>query len=519
MEAHTCVVQALTWLALIALFHYLTTTLGRHRLRRHKQKYPPGPKPWPIIGNLNLVGSVPHQSFHCLSQKYGEIMQLKFGSFPIVVVSSPEMAKEILQTHDQTFASRPALAAGKYTSYNYSDMAWAPNGPHWRLARRLYLNELFSTKRIDSYEYIRVEERHALMSRLYALSGRETVIREELTRFTLTNVSRMALGEKYFSESESDRSSSRVKLEELKEMVDEWFLLGGVFNIGDWIPWLSFLDLQGYVKRMKALHKKFDRFLDHVIADHKAKREANKDNFVAKDMVDVVLQLADDPNLEVKLNSDGVKGLLQDPILGGTDTSAITVEWAISELLKQPRLLRKATEELDRVIGRDRWVEEDDIQNLPYICAIAKETMRFHPVGTLLAPHLSTEDCKIADYDIRKGTTVFVNTWSIGRDPRYWEASEKFLPERFLGKNIDVTGHHFELLPFGSGRRMCPGYRLGLMLIHSTLANLLHGFSWKLPDNVKPEDVEMEEEFGLTTHRKIPIVVVVEPRLSAHLYV
>ncbi|KAI8537516.1 hypothetical protein RHMOL_Rhmol09G0029900 [Rhododendron molle] len=241
-------------------------------------------------------------------------MQLKFGSFPIVVVSSPEMAKEILQTHDQTFASRPALAAGKYTSYNYSDMAWAPNGPHWRLARRLYLNELFSTKRIDSYEYIRVEERRALMSRLYALSGRETVIREELTRFTLTNVSRMALGEKYFSESESDRSSSRVKLEELKEMVDEWFLLGGVFNIGDWIPWLSFLDLQGYVKRMKALHKKFDRFHDHVIADHKAKREANKDNFVAKDMVDVVLQLADDPNLEVKLNSDGVKGLLQEDV-------------------------------------------------------------------------------------------------------------------------------------------------------------------------------------------------------------
>ncbi|KAI8537515.1 hypothetical protein RHMOL_Rhmol09G0029700 [Rhododendron molle] len=309
MEAPTFVVQALTWLAFIAVFHYLATTLGR-RLRRHKQKHPPGPKPWPIIGNLNLVGSAPHQSFHYLSQKYGEIMQLKFGSFPIVVVSSAEMAKEILQTHDQTFASRPALAAGKYTSYNYSDMAWAPNGPHWRLAKRLYLNELLSPKRIDSYEYIRLEERRALMSRLYALSGRETIIREVLTRFTLTNVCRMALGEKYFSESESDRSSSRVKLEELKEMVDEWFLFGGVFNIGDWIPWLSFLDLQGYVKRMKALHKKFDRFHDHVIADHKAKREANKDNFVAKDMVDVVLQLADDPNLEVKLNSDGVKGLL-----------------------------------------------------------------------------------------------------------------------------------------------------------------------------------------------------------------
>ncbi|KAI8537513.1 hypothetical protein RHMOL_Rhmol09G0029500 [Rhododendron molle] len=517
MEAPSWAVLALTWLASIALFHYLTTTLGR-RLRRHKLKYPPGPRPWPIIGNLNLVGSVPHLSFHNLSRKYGDIMQLRFGSFPVVVVSSPEMAKEVLQTHGETFASRPATASGKYTAYNYSDMTWAPYGSHWRLARRLYLNELFSPKRIDSYEYIRVEERRALMSRLFALSGKGTVIREELTRFTLTNVSRMALGEKYFSESESGQSSSSVKLEELKEMVDEWFLLSGVFNIGDWIPWLAFLDLQGYVKRMKALYRKFDRFHDHVIADHKAKREADKDNFVAKDMVDVVLQLADDPNLEVELNSDGIKGLLQDPINGGTDTSAMTVEWAISELLKQPRLLRKATEELDRVVGRDRWVEEDDIRNLPYICAIAKETMRVHPVATLLAPHLSIEDCKIAGYDIPKGTTVFVDTWGIGRDPRNWEEPEKFLPERFFGKDIDVKGHNFELLPFGSGRRMCPAYRLGLMLIQSTLANLVHGFKWGLPDNVKPEDVDMEEEYGLTTHRKNPIVAVVEPQLSAHLY-
>ncbi|KAF7133129.1 hypothetical protein RHSIM_Rhsim09G0024200 [Rhododendron simsii] len=518
MEAPSWPVQALTWLALIALFHYLSTTLGR-RLHRHKQKHPPGPKPWPIIGNLNLVGTVPHQSFHYLSQKYGEIMQLKFGSFPIVVVSSPEMAKEILQTHDHSFASRPALAAGKYTSYNYSNMAWAPYGPYWRQARRIYLNELFSLKRIDSYEYIRKEERHALMSRLYALSGKETVIREQLVRFTLANITRMALGGKYFYVSESDQSFSRLKLEELKEMTEEWFLLNGVFNIGDWIPWLSFLDLQGYVKRMKALRKKFNRFHDIVIADHKAKREADKDNFVPKDMVDVVLQLADDPNLEVKINSDGVKGLIQDPILGGTHTSAMTVEWAISELLKQPQLLQKATEELERVIGRDRWVQEDDIPNLPYIGAIVKETLRVHPVGTFLAPHLSTEDCKIAGFDIPRGTNVIVNIWSIGRDPRYWEAPEEFQPERFFGKNIDVTGHHFELLPFGSGRRMCPGYGLGLILVQSTLANLVHGFKWALPDNVKPGDVDMEEEYGLTTHRKNPIVAAVEPRLSAHLYI
>ncbi|KAH7833193.1 hypothetical protein Vadar_003946 [Vaccinium darrowii] len=204
---------------------------------------------------------------------------------------------------------------------------------------------------------------------------------------------------------------------------------------------------------------------------------------------------------------------------GGTDTSEMTVEWAISDLLKQPQHFQKAREELDRVIGRDRWVEEDDIPNLPYIGAIPKEVMRLHPAATLLALHLSIEDCKVASYDIPKGTTVLVNVWTIGRHPRYWEEPERFRPERFLGKNIDMKGHHFELLPFGSGWRMCPAYRLGLKLIHSTLANLVQRFNWKLPDNVKPDNVDMEEEYGLTTHRKIPIVAVIEPQLSAHLYV
>ncbi|XP_028080338.1 flavonoid 3'-monooxygenase-like [Camellia sinensis] len=305
MVAPPWAVLALAWLATLTLLSKLIN-LGHRR----QKELPPGPKPWPIIGNLNLVGSNPHQSFHLLSKKYGEIMQLKFGSFPVVVASSPEMAKQFLKTHGKTFASRPATAAGKYTSYNFCDMTWAPYGPYWRQARKIYLNELFSPKQLDTYEYIRVEELHALISRLYALSGKEVAIREHLARFMLTNVSRMALGDKYFSESKSDSS---VKLDELREMVDEWFLLNGVFNIGDWIPWLSFLDLQGYVKRMKALYRKLDKFHNYVIDDHKARRAGDKD-FVAKDVVDVVLKLADDPNLQVKLTSDCVKGLIQDPI-------------------------------------------------------------------------------------------------------------------------------------------------------------------------------------------------------------
>lgn len=193
----------------------------------------------------------------------------------------------------------------------------------------------------------------------------------------------------------------------------------------------------------------------------------------------------------------------------------------MSELLKQPHLLKNATEELDAVIGRERWVEERDMARLPYIEAIMKETMRKHPVAVMLAPHLAMEDCNVGGYDICRGTRVFINTWGMGRDPSLWDSPEDFRPERFLGKansNIDVKGQSFELLPFGSGRRKCPGYSLGLKMIKSSLANMLHGFHWKLPEDVKPEDLSMDEVYGLITSRKVPLIAITQPRLPVHLY-
>jgi len=194
------------------------------------------------------------------------------------------------------------------------------------------------------------------------------------------------------------------------------------------------------------------------------------------------------------------------------------VEWAISELLKKPEVIAKATEELDRVIGRGRWVTEKDMPSLPYVDAIVKETMRLHPVAPLLVPRLAREDTTVAGYDIPTGTRVLVSVWSIGRDPALWDAPEEFMPERFLGSKLDVKGQDYELLPFGSGRRMCPGYSLGLKVIQVSLANLLHGFTWSLPGGMTKEELSMEEIFGLSTPRKFPLEAVVEPKLPAHLY-
>ncbi|KAL5583661.1 hypothetical protein UlMin_016103 [Ulmus minor] len=507
MDSSTWLSYAAAWVATAALI------LLSRRLRRRKLKLPPGPKAWPIIGNLNLIGSLPHRSIHELSQKYGPIMQLRFGSFPVVVGSSVEMAKVFLKTHDVLFASRPKIAAGKYTTYNYSDITWSPYGAYWRQARKMCLMELFSNRRLDSYEYIRIEETNNFLKELFGSSKSPIVLKDNLTTLSLNVISRMVLGKKYTDETEN----SIVSPEEFKKMLDELFLLSGVLNIGDSIPWIDFLDLQGYIKRMKALSKKFDRFLEHVLDEHNGRRKAVKD-YVAKDMVDVLLQLADDPDLEVKLERHGVKAFTQDLIAGGTESSAVTVEWAMSELLRKPDIVKKATEELDRVIGRERWVEEKDIINLPYIDAIVKETMRLHPVAPMLVPRFSREDTQVEGYDIPKDTRILVNVWTIGRDPSLWDQPNEFVPERFVGRNIDVKGQDFELLPFGSGRRMCPGYSLGLKVIQSSLANLLHGFEWSLPDGMKKEALDMEEIFGLSTPKKIPLVVVAEPRLPTHLY-
>ncbi|KAL6274385.1 hypothetical protein ACE6H2_025077 [Prunus campanulata] len=315
----------LAWLVTLALVSKLFFP------QSNKLKLPPGPKPWPIIGNLNLIGPLPHQSLHKLSQIYGPIMQLKFGSYPVVIASSAEKAKQFSRTHDHIFASRPPTAAGKYTAYNYSNLIWAPNGPYWRQGPKICLSHLFRPKMLDSYEYIRVEESRAFLSRLCAFSGKPTMLKEHLlrltlsiisrvvlgkpvtlkehiSRLTLSTVSRIVLGKEYFSESQF--VTSTMTLREFQDMLDELVCLSGVLNIGDWIPWLKFFDLQGYVKQMKALNKKFDLFHDYILNEHKAKKK-EETNFVPKDMVDLLLQLVDDPDLEVKLNRDSVKGFTQ----------------------------------------------------------------------------------------------------------------------------------------------------------------------------------------------------------------
>lgn len=290
---------------------FLVTVLRLRARSTRKYRLPPGPRPWPVIGNLNLIGPLPHHSVHELSKRYGPLMSLRFGSFPVVVASSVDTARLILKTHDLAFIDRPQTAAGRYTTYNCAGLFYQPYGPYWRQARRLCQAELFSARRLMSLEHVRSDEVRAMLSDLRAASsapagGHDAVtLREHLYMVNLSVVSRMLLGKKYVVEG----SSSPATPEEFRWLIDEHFFLNGVLNVADMIPWLSPLDPQGYVKRMKRSAKMLDRFLEHVVDEHNERRRREGEDFVAMDMMDMLLELADDPSqLEVPITRDNVKG-------------------------------------------------------------------------------------------------------------------------------------------------------------------------------------------------------------------
>ncbi|CAL5037147.1 unnamed protein product [Urochloa decumbens] len=509
----------------------------RHRRGQRKKSpnLPPGPRGWPVVGSLGLLAGAlpPHRALAALASRHGApLMHLRLGSFDAVVASTAEAARLVLRTHDLAFADRPPTAFGEILAYGYKGILQTPYGPYWRMARRLCAAELFSPRRVDAFEPVRAQEMRALTRGLFESAAAAVEVRERMLSHTMRNILRMAVGDKWSGCYGSEEG------EAFRRALGEAFAVAGaVSSAGEWLPWLGRLDLQGFSRRMRRVHVLFDRFLEQILVEHESdSRERDgvddDDKFVARDLVDVLLsQLSDseqqqgkEEEQEALLTRDGVKAIIQDVIAGGTETGAVTVEWAMAELLRHPEAMAAAAGELGRVVGRDRWPTERDLPCLPYVEAVLKETMRLHPVAPLLFPRCAREDTAVGGgYDVPAGARVLVNVWAVARDPASWpDAPGEFRPERFLAggaaEGVDVRGAHFQLLPFGSGRRMCPAYGLAMKAMAAALANLVHGFSWRLPEGVAIEDVSMEESFGLSMCLKKPLVAVPVPRLPAHLY-
>ncbi|KAK3177557.1 hypothetical protein Dsin_014006 [Dipteronia sinensis] len=453
------------------------------------KRLPPGPRGLPIFGCLHLLGKYPHRDLHKLAQTYGSIMHLRLGLKPSIVVSSPQAAEQFLRTHDLVFASRPPLEASRYISYNQKNMIMAPYGSYWRTVRKMCTLELLSNVKINSFMSIRNEELDLLIEYVKEASGTVVDISAKVGSLNADMTCRMVFGKKYM-DNEFDKRGFKAMIEEIME-------LAATFNLADYIPQIASLDLQGLTKRMKATAKVFDEFLEKVIDEHVQAQDENR----TKDFVDLMLSLMEsEDQTEYGMERDNIKAVLLDMLAAAMDTSASSIEWTLSELMKHPRVMKKVQKEIENVVGKDRMVKESDLDNFKYLDMVIKETFRIHPVAPLLV-HESRKDCTVNGFHIPEKSRIFINTFAIGRDTNAWNDPDKFYPERFMGSNIDLRGHDFELIPFGSGRRSCPGMQLGLTVVRLVLAQLLHCFDWELPGGMVSTELDMAEHFGLVMSR------------------
>ncbi|KAM7280017.1 hypothetical protein ACFE04_007151 [Oxalis oulophora] len=502
--------------------------------RKHGSKTPPQPAgAWPILGHLPLLAGgdqLLYRTLGTMADKYGSPFSLQLGSRRAIVVSSWEVAKECFTVNDKALASRPTTVAAKHMGYNYAVFGFAPYSSFWREMRKISTLELLSNRRLDMLKHVRISEVEMGIKELYRSSvenvSRPVVV--ELKRWledlTLNMIVRMVAGKRF---EEDDDESRRCQV-----AINQFFHLIGIFVLGDALPFLGWLDFQGHEKAMKKTAKELDCILGNWIKEHRERRISEGVNSgTEQDFIDVMLSLQEegrlsnlqyDADTSIKSTCDNViddhhHSLAQAVILGGSDTSAGTLTWAISLLLNNPDTLKKAQEELDHYVGKDRLVDESDIKNLVYLQAIIKETLRLYPAGPLLGPREAMDDCSIAGYEVPAGTRLIVNVWKIQRDPSVWDNPSEFQPERFLTShvNVDVKGQQFELIPFGSGRRSCPGASFALQVLHLTLAHILHSFDLETPMG-KP--VDMTESPGLTIPKASPLDVHLTPRLPAELY-
>uniref|UniRef100_A0A803P9M0 Reverse transcriptase zinc-binding domain-containing protein n=1 Tax=Cannabis sativa TaxID=3483 RepID=A0A803P9M0_CANSA len=316
--------------------------------------------------------------------------------------------------------------------------------------------------------------------------------------------------------------ASDARADEFKAMVVEVMVLAGIFNIGEFVPALEWLDLQGVAAKMKKLHKRFDTFLGGIIEEHKTKIAQNKQH--THDLLTTLISLNENSEDESqKLTDTEIKALLLNMFTAGTDTSSSTVEWAIAELIRHPKIMAHVQEELDHVVGRDRLVSDADLTQLTYLQAVIKEIFRLHPSTPLSLPRMASQDCEINGYHIPKGSTLLVNVWAIARDPEQWTDPLEFRPERFLPggekAHVDIKGNDFEVIPFGAGRRICVGMTMGLRMVKLLTATLVHAFNMKLPNELLPEKLNMDEAYGLTLQRAAPLIIEPQPRLAQHVIV
>ncbi|KAI3686192.1 hypothetical protein L1987_79865 [Smallanthus sonchifolius] len=479
------------------------------------RKPPQAQGAWPLIGHLHLLGGseLPHKVLGDLADKYGPIFTINLGSHLALVVNNADLARECLTICDKAFASRPKALAFEIMAYNCAVFGFSPYGDYWRQARKLAMCQVLSQRNVEMLGHLRVSELRVSIKNIYHvwLENKKEMVKVEMSSWfdeLLLNIMVKIVSGNRLSSNDGD---------EFQVVIKNFFELLGVFEVSDFIPFLKFLDVSGYKKRMKETWKQLDQVFEGWLKEHKMKRESSAQHQGLIDVLITIFQRASETEFPGFDHDTTIKATCLQILTAGVDTTSGTLTWALSLLLNNPRALETARAEIDKHVGRERLVEESDMKNLVYLAAIIKETLRLHPVVPLSVPHESIEDCVVGGYNIPKGTRLLVNLSKIHRDPITWSNPHEFQPERFLTshQDIDVKGKHFDLIPFGSGRRMCPGATFALHLLRITLASLIQQFELKPPSM---EPIDMSGRFGIIISKKMPLEVLLAPRLSPRMY-
>ncbi|XP_062080282.1 3,9-dihydroxypterocarpan 6A-monooxygenase-like [Humulus lupulus] len=492
------IILFLVWLVSTILVRTILTKT------RTKARSPPTPFALPIIGHLHLLSPLPHQAFQKLSNRHGPLIHLTLGSAPCIVVSSPEVAKQFFKSHEASFSKRPQSVVVDHLSYPSADFTLAPYGPYFQFMKRLCMSRLLGGQTLSQLLPVRSDEIKRLLKLMVkkAESKEPVDVGRELTKLTSNVISRMVMSKRC---AENDD-----EVDEVMKVVNESAEVVGTFNLSDFIWFCKNFDLQGIKIKGKKVHEKFDHMMEKIIKEHQEQRK--EDGNGVKDLLDILLDISEDDSSENRLTMEHIKAFILDIFVAGTDTSSITIQWALAELINHPKIMKRSREEIDSVVGKTRLVEESDIANLPYLQAIVKETLRLHPAGPIIVREAS-EDFTVNGYDISEKTRIFINVWAINRNSKSWENPLEFNPERFLSMNqLDVRGQHFHFLPFGSGRRGCPGISLGMHVVQTSLAAMVQCFEWNV-DGIGGI-VDMEEAPGMTLPRAHPLLCVPVIRFS-----
>ncbi|KAF6174407.1 hypothetical protein GIB67_024429 [Kingdonia uniflora] len=512
-------------LSLFAIVFFLN--LWRIRSRKSKKiEAPEPPGAWPIIGHLlQLRGRGPFfRMLSGMADKHGPVFKLWFGMRASIIVSDWEVARECFTTNDKILATRPLSAASKYMGYNYAMFALTPYGPYWREMRKITTLELLSNRRLEMLKQFRIAEVDMSTKELYQqwITNRKEPVLVEMKQWfsdlTYNVVFMMVTSKRYFGSTTDDTDKAEAR--RFQKALLESVRLAELSAAPDSFPFLDYVDIGGYKKGMKNVNKELDAVSSVWVEEHRQRRvngvsDDNSDN----DFIDVMITILEKKTEFSDYDPDTIiKATVLAMFLGGTDTTTVTLSWILSLLMNNPNVLKKARDEIEVHVGKERFVEESDLTKLHYLQAIVKESMRLCPASPLLVPHEAMEDCTIGGYHVPAGTRVMINAWMIQRDPRVWPNPSEYCPERFLTTHADVNlrGQNFELIPFGSGRRSCPGISFALQVMQLTLARLIHGFEMTTPSGM-PVDMT-PRSYGVTMSRATPLEVLFAPRLPLHLF-